>query len=570
MKNYLENNPHADLFREIGEVAAKKGFECYVIGGYVRDLLLGVHNDDIDFVVVGNGLEMAREVGDHFKSSKVSLYESYGTAKVDVNGLELEFVGARKEFYHRESRNPIVEDGTLADDMARRDFTINDMAISVNKDNFGELIDPYGGKADLDRGTVRCVSEPTDRFNEDPLRMLRCIRFATRFGFVIDKATFCGMKLTAHRIKIITRERIIEELDKMMMTKQPSIAINYLNETGLLKMIIPELCSLMGRDGKGADHNMKHKDNFEHSLKVLDAVAAKSDKLYLRWAALLHDIGKVKTKKYTKEEGWTFRNHETVGAKMVKTMFTRLGMPLDERLDFVMKMVRMHMRPMTLCDNGVTDSAVRRILFDAGEDIDDLMILCNADITSANKVKSALYRQNYEDLVVRMAELEESDHLRNFQPPVDGNEIMSVFGLTPSKEVGMIKSFIKEAILDGVVPNEHDAALECIKKEFGYLIVTDDGDFDVRMSEFLDVDEYIVSTAHSKATLVYDKIQEIWTISRLAVKKGYRQRHFAKNLLEKCIDVARNVNDREIRIVMEDSTPDFFVEYIKRNYSISQ
>ena len=459
------NNGSFETLTIIGEVADTLRYPCYVVGGWVRDLLLGVDNDDIDVVVVGSGKTMAEAVAKRIHG-KVSIYESYGTAQIMTNdGLEIEFVGARKEFYHRESRNPIVENGTLQDDMDRRDFTINDMAICLNADQFGNFIDPYNGYDDLRDGVIRCVGDAKERFDEDPLRMLRCIRFSARFDFVIDDETYNAICEMHDRLSIITKERILAELNKMMQAPFPRDAIENLKDTGLLHYVLPELeaaCGQEVRDGK------THKDIYLHSVTVLENVASVSKNLYLRWAALLHDIGKVKVKAF-KDGNWTFENHAEVGAKMIDGIFKRLTFPLDDRMQYVKKLIRLHMRPMNLCEEGVTDAAIRRILFDAGDDIDDLLVLCNADITSSNKSKVEAFQKNYEYLKKRMVELEESDRLRNFQPPVDGNEIMEMFNLTPCKMVGVLKESVKDAILDGIIPNEHDAAKTFVIQKFNEL-----------------------------------------------------------------------------------------------------
>lgn len=459
------NNGSYELLVKIGEVADTLHYPCYVIGGWVRDLILGVKNKDIDIVVVGSGCIMAKAVA-NVVGGKVTVYESYGTAQILSNdGTEVEFVGARKEFYHRESRNPIVENGTLKDDMDRRDLTINDMAICLNKDKFGDFIDPYNGLGDLLDGIIRCVGNPEDRYSEDPLRMLRTIRFSSRFGFKIDETTFSAICKMHERIRIITKERILDELNKMILSKNPDTAFELLSESGLLEIIFPTLYKTRGRECKNGKY---HKDVFAHSLKVLKNVSEVSDKLYLRWAALLHDIGKPKVKEF-KDGNWTFENHAEVGSKMIDSIFKQMGFPLDDRMDYVKKLIRLHMRPMQLCESGVTDAAIRRILFDAGDDIDDLLILCNADITSSHQDKIEKFQKNYEFLKKRMVELEESDRLRNFQPPVDGNEIMEIFGLTPCKTVGILKEKVKDAILDGIIPNNHDAAKQYVIEEFNKL-----------------------------------------------------------------------------------------------------
>lgn len=467
----LTNNEYFKTFQEVGKVADELGYECYVVGGFVRDFMLSKVNHDLDFVVVGSGLKMAEALGKYY-GGKVSLYESYGTAKVDAHGTELEFVGARKEFYHRESRNPIVENGTLKDDLDRRDFTINDMAICVNSTRFGELIDPYNGQGDLELGVIRCVGNAKERFDEDPLRMLRAIRFATRFQFALDLEVISAIQENAERIKIITQERITEELHKMMLCNKCAYAILSLSETGLLKYVLPEIEALKKNE---VIYGVHHKDIFKHTLEVLVFVSRHSDNVWLRWAALFHDVGKPVTKKfeYGKDsmEGkgrgqWTFVNHAEVGAKMISKIFKRMSLPMDERMKFVEDLVHYHMHPHNLCSTEVTDSAIRRLLFNLGDNIDALMILCNADITSDNEMKVKGFRENYVYLTKRMKEVEEKDHIRNFQPPIDGNEIMEMFSLSPCRTVGVLKEAVKNAILDGVIPNEYEAAKEFVINEF--------------------------------------------------------------------------------------------------------
>ena len=463
----------------VGETADQMGLECYVIGGWVRDLILHRDSDDIDIVVVGSGIALAEEVAKKLgKKAHLSVFKTYGTAQVKAKGrkvngewleeTELEFVGARRESYTHDSRNPIVEDGTLQEDQNRRDFTINAMAICLNKDRYGELLDPFDGIGDLERCIIRTPLDPDITFSDDPLRMMRAIRFATQLGFFLDGETFDAIARNKERIGIITRERIAEELHKIMMSRRPSEGWLLLDKTGLLPLIFPELAALKGievKEGRG------HKDVFLHTLKVLDNVAEltsermndltneRKDKvLWLRWAALLHDIGKPKSKAWDPQAGWTFRNHNYIGAKMVPKIFAKMKMPLNEKMEYVKKMVDLHMRPINLIEDTVTDSAVRRLLFEAGDDIDDLMLLCDADITSRNEEKKARFHRNYQLVREKMVELEERDRIRNFQPPVDGMEIMELFHLEPCSLVGELKAAIKEAILDGVIPNDHDAA----------------------------------------------------------------------------------------------------------------
>jgi len=440
----------------VGETADRMGLECYVIGGWVRDLILHRDSDDIDIVVVGSGIALAEEVAKQLgKKAHLAVFKTYGTAQVKRGELELEFVGARRESYTRDSRNPIVEDGTLQEDQNRRDFTINAMAICLNAARYGELLDPFDGIGDLERCIIRTPLDPDITFSDDPLRMMRAIRFATQLGFFLDGETFDAIARNKERIGIITRERIAEELHKIMMSRRPSEGWLLLDKTGLLPLIFPELAALKGievKEGRG------HKDVFLHTLKVLDNLAETSDNLWLRWAALLHDIGKPKSKAWDPQAGWTFRNHNYIGAKMVPKIFAKMKMPLNEKMEYVKKMVDLHMRPINLIEDTVTDSAVRRLLFEAGDDIDDLMKLCDADITSRNEEKKARFHRNYQLVREKMVELEERDRIRNFQPPVDGMEIMELFHLEPCSLVGELKAAIKEAILDGVIPNDHDAA----------------------------------------------------------------------------------------------------------------
>ena len=463
----------------VGETADRMGLECYVIGGWVRDLFLHRPSDDIDVVVVGSGIALAEAVAKKLgRGAHLSVFKTYGTAQVKAKGrkvngewleeTELEFVGARRESYTRDSRNPIVEDGTLQEDQNRRDFTINAMAICLNKARYGELLDPFDGMGDLERCIIKTPLDPDITFSDDPLRMMRAIRFATQLGFNLDGETFDAIARNKERIGIITRERIAEELNKIMLSRRPSEGFILLDKTGLLPLIFPELAALKGievKEGRG------HKDVFYHTLKVLDNVAEltsermneltneRKDKvLWLRWAALLHDIGKPKSKAWDPHAGWTFRNHNYIGAKMVPKIFAKMKRPLNEKMEYVKKMVDLHMRPINLIEDTVTDSAVRRLLFEAGDDIEDLMLLCDADITSRNEEKKARFHQNYQLVRQKMVELEERDRIRNFQPPVDGMEIMELFHLEPCSLVGELKAAIKDAILDGVIPNDHDAA----------------------------------------------------------------------------------------------------------------
>ena len=456
----------------VGEMADQLGLECYVIGGWVRDLFLHRDSDDIDIVVVGSGITLAEAVAKKLgKGAHLAVFKTYGTAQVKKNGLELEFVGARRESYQHDSRNPIVENGTLKEDQDRRDFTINAMAICLNKARYGELLDPFDGIGDLERCIIRTPLDPDITFSDDPLRMMRAIRFATQLGFNVDAETFDAIARNKERIGIITRERIAEELNKIMLSRRPSDGWILLDKTGLLPLIFPELAALKGvevKEGRG------HKDVFYHTLKVLDNLAALTNErmneltserdkvLWLRWAALLHDIGKPKSKAWDAQAGWTFRNHNYIGAKMIPKIFAKMKLPLNEKMEYVTKMVDLHMRPINLIEETVTDSAVRRLLFEAGDDIEDLMLLCDADITSRNEEKKARFHHNYELVRRKMVELEERDRIRNFQPPVDGMEIMEMFHLEPCALVGELKAAIKDAILDGIIPNDHEAAKQFV------------------------------------------------------------------------------------------------------------
>lgn len=445
------------VFRQVGEAADSLGRECYVVGGYVRDLLLDRHSKDIDFLTVGSGIEVARKVAELMKGSHLAVYRNFGTAQVKSRRYELEFVGARKESYNRGSRKPIVEDGTLEDDISRRDFTINAMALCVNAGRFGELVDMFGGMRDLAGRVIRTPLDPDITFSDDPLRMMRAIRFATQLDFTILPETFEAIRRNASRISIISKERVMDELMKIMRSPRPSIGWQLLMQCGLLRLIFPELYALRGVENV---NGVGHKDNFYHTLAVLDNVAAQSDNVWLRWAALLHDIGKPVTKRFDPAGGWTFYGHNVVGAKMIPRIFRNMKFPMNDKMKYVQKLVDLHMRPIALVEDEVTDSAVRRLLFDAGDDIDDLMLLCSADITSKNRMKVERFRANYELVKQKMVELEERDRIRNFQPPVDGIEIMQTFGIGQCREVGAIKERIKNAILDGEIPNEHEPARE--------------------------------------------------------------------------------------------------------------
>ena len=455
-RQIIADHVNLPVMKLVGSVADELHRECYVVGGYVRDIFLERPSNDMDFVTVGSGIEVARAVANRLgKRAHLAVFRTYGTAQVKTRQWELEFVGARRESYHRESRNPIVEDGTLDDDQKRRDFTINAMAICLNKERYGELLDPFDGIGDMERRIIRTPLDPDITFSDDPLRMMRAVRFATQLDFDIYPETFEAIRRNAKRIRIITRERIAEELMKIMRSPQPSRGWMLLEQCGLLPLIFPELAALKGIEtvnGRG------HKDNFMHTLQVLDNVAAVSDDVWLRWAALLHDVGKARTKRWDPQLGWTFHNHNFVGEKMVPKIFAKMRLPLNEHMKYVKKLVGLHMRPIALVEDEVTDSAVRRLLFDAGDDIDDLMTLCKADITSKNQNKVQRFRENFDLVKQKLVDIEEKDRVRNFQPPIDGEEIMTTFGLEPSRPVGYIKDAIKDAILDGVITNDYASA----------------------------------------------------------------------------------------------------------------
>jgi poly(A) polymerase len=446
------------IFTTLRDVVSSEDVKAYVIGGWVRDCLLKRdHPDkDIDILVIGSGIDIARKAARKINPRiKVSVFKNFGTAMFKNDNYEIEFVGARKESYDRESRKPFIENGTLEDDLNRRDFTINSLAISINKETFGNFLDPFGGIDDLKNKIIRTPLEPDRTFSDDPLRMMRAIRFATQLNFTIEEDTYNSIAGNVERIRIVSPERIITELNKIIMCVHPSRGFILLEKTGLLKIIFPELDNLKGVETK---EGKAHKDNFQHSIKVLDNISKKTDNLWLRWAALLHDIAKPVTKKYSPETGWSFHGHEYVGSKMIPDIFRKLRLPLNEKLKYIQKMVDLHLRPIALSRELITDSAVRRLLFEAGDDIDDLMILCEADITSKNVAKKSKHLENFKYVRIKLHEIEEKDAIRNFQPPVDGSEIIRAFGITPGKEVGIIKNAIREAILDGIIPNEREAA----------------------------------------------------------------------------------------------------------------
>lgn len=445
------------IFKTLSLAAKELQVECYVIGGFVRDYMLKRGTaKDIDIVAIGSGIELAQKVASLLPNKpQVSVFKNFGTAMLKHEGIELEFVGARKESYHRNSRKPVVEDGTLVDDQNRRDFTINALALSLNKNNFGELIDPFKGVSDLENKIIRTPLQPDITYSDDPLRMMRAIRFATQLNFQIALPSLQAITKNKERLTIISKERIVDELHKIIATQQPSVGFSLLHKTELLPHIFPELVALEGIE---EIEGQRHKDNFWHTLEVVDNISKTTDNLWLRWAALLHDIGKAPTKKFHKKLGWTFHGHEFVGSKMVYKLFKRLRMPLNDKMKYVQKMVMMSSRPIVIAEDFATDSAVRRLVFDAGDHINDLMTLCEADITTKNSKKQKKYKNNFKLVRQKIQEVEERDHIRNFQPPVSGEEIMKTFNLKPSKEIGIIKEAIKEAILEGEIPNEYEAA----------------------------------------------------------------------------------------------------------------
>lgn len=449
------------IFHQIGEVADHLGMECYVVGGFVRDLFLERPSKDIDCLVVGSGIQVAEELAKRLgRGAHISVFRNFGTAQVKYKGQEIEFVGARKESYSHDSRKPIVEDGTLDDDLDRRDFTINALAVCLNRERYGQLVDNFNGLMDLEDGIIATPLDPDITFSDDPLRMMRCIRFSTQLNFLIEEDTELALIRNAERIKIISQERIIDELNKIMLSPSPSIGFVEMSRSGLLPIIFPELAAMEGvevRNGRA------HKDNFYHTLEVLDNVCHHGGEratLWLRWAALLHDIGKPRSKKWENGVGWTFHNHNYIGQKMVPTIFRRMKLPTDERMAYVAKLVGLHMRPIAIADEEVTDSAVRRLLFEAGEDIEDLMILCEADITSRNQQKKQRFLDNFQLVRQKLTDLQARDNYRTWQNPITGEEIMETFGLSPCKEIGILKQAVKDAIWDSIIPNDHEAAYE--------------------------------------------------------------------------------------------------------------
>ena len=461
MKINLIQNKNLKLFKLISKTAEDSGLSVYIVGGYVRDLLMKrAAPTDIDFVTEGSGIALAQSVAAAIDPEiKVSVFKTYGTAMFRYQGLELEFVGARKESYNAESRNPSVEQGTLEDDQKRRDFTINAMAISLNQESFGELVDPFHGVEDMEKRILRTPLEPEQTYSDDPLRMMRAVRFAATLGFSIEENSLEAIKKEAHRIKIVTIERIMVEFNKIMLSEKPSTGLKIMKDTGLLELIIPELTALEGIEEV---EGQTHKDNFWHTLEVVDNISQNTENLWLRWAALLHDIGKAPTKKFVKGTGWTFHGHEFLGSKMVKTLFQRLKLPLGKDMKYVQKMVKLSSRPIALISDEASDSALRRMLFDAGEDLEDLFTLCKADITTKNTQKQEKFKKNFEYVAQKIKEVEEKDHIRNFQPPITGEEIMAMFNLAPGREIGILKERVKEAILEGNIPNEKEAAREFV------------------------------------------------------------------------------------------------------------
>lgn len=452
-----------DIFHKISEAADSLQLECYVVGGYVRDLFLERPSNDIDVVVVGSGIQVASELKKMLgKKAHLSVFRNFGTAQVKYKDTEVEFVGARKESYQHDSRKPIVEDGTLEDDQNRRDFTINALAVCLNKDRFGELVDPFDGVYDMEDGIIATPLDPDVTFSDDPLRMMRCVRFATQLNFQIEPETYEALSRNADRLKIISGERIADEMNKIMLSKHPSSGFYYLKDTGLLELIMPELCAM---DKVETRNGRAHKNNYDHTMEVLENVCMHSDNLWLRWAALLHDIGKPKSKRWDNQIGWTFHNHNNIGAKMIPSMFRRMKLPMDAKMKYVQKLVELHMRPIVIADEEVTDSAVRRLMNDAGDDIDDLMTLCEADITSKNMQRKQKFLDNFRIVREKLKDLQERDYKRLLQPCIDGNEIMEIFHLKPSREVGTLKQTLKDAVLDNKVANEREPLMQLLMEK---------------------------------------------------------------------------------------------------------